>query len=355
MSIRDFTNSNGDVVFNSLVCNSFTCPNINGGSGGGGGGATISNSDGSITVTYLNGGANCVLSGAGQTWFLTPSTQPVLMQNNPIRDAGYIRMGNYGQNTNTPLFLYQCSQSSAFTGTGLYITDGNPIDNTGNKGNIYDTHFNPPTLNGILAAGGSAGNQSITDLSSLSVGNLTATNINGCTNINTTNLDVTAITGVSTINGSAYPPNSSSIVGYVSLSKAFAQQIPLSTTTVLTFSTTGDSLNFSTFGSSTVISSGTVIFGGLTSQILVQLNCSVAWNEVQTNSQRTVAIVKNSTIVALSSEFTTSTFYPSQVISAVVLVNSGDQINLQVSHSDSGSSPTQIISNNTFMSITRLA
>lgn len=177
MSLASVLDQNKDEYFAEINCavlnaGTVNATTINGG-GGGGGISSVTSSDSSLTVTPLNSGATINLTNAGQKWSTFNATTGVNLANHAINNVYSIGIGNGSLGYTGNILTYTAS------GTAHY----------------YDDHYNQPTMSDVAGAGSSAGGYNITDVGSLACNSLSCP----------------AISGVSTINGSAYPPSSTSV------------------------------------------------------------------------------------------------------------------------------------------------
>lgn len=193
-------------VLNASVINAST---INGGGGGGGGSTTVTNTDGTITVansagTYtvsfgnqIKGTLNCNshdLNAVNGIQFIdnTVSGQTLTVQNynNKLNvigstgSSGIIFDTHYNPVTFSDVLSTTTNNSAMganITNVGSLTASALYVSASPSNGTVYDSVVNKPILSVVLGLSGNAGAQSITNLSSLAVGSITCTTINGHT------------------------------------------------------------------------------------------------------------------------------------------------------------------------------
>lgn len=185
MSLANFYDINqNQIIIPSLDAMNLEINNIPfNGSGGNSNILNITSSDGSVNITNTSGTVN--ITNAGQNWSNFQSINEVNMNGNNFLNLSGFSMQSFSTANN--LTLYQ-----GFSGcsglNGMYLTDG-AQGGAGNVGNVYDSKFNPPTLSDCLIASTSAGGYDITEIgklscgTSLSIGNLSISNVSGILNI----------------------------------------------------------------------------------------------------------------------------------------------------------------------------
>lgn len=220
MSIRDYIGSEG-FTFENISCGNIKCDTINGlvPSAGGGAGDTITNTDGSITITGMTGAY--VLSNAGNTIVgpckismgsATSSDQLAVMTANSENESA---LGLYNPHGND-LSSVQVNFGTYLNGSGNPVSNGNiRFTDDGQYSGFFDIMTRPPntggtatmqsrlniTSNGIVSIPCTVGSTGTTTGALVVGGGVGIGGILSCNNIVCQN-----------INGHVYPPTSSGIL-----------------------------------------------------------------------------------------------------------------------------------------------